>query len=139
MFRDDYLLRIIKQLVDAIARIAGYTNRGEYQQAIDEAGRAWTDVLGVPRELVEVMDSFELAKLLGDPEKIRTAARLLHEEARALAGKGDPLNAGLLNRRALELHLEARDRDPASADEAAILELTRVVPTGDLDARYLEP
>jgi hypothetical protein len=33
MYRDDYLLRMIEQLVDAVARTAGLNRRAEHDQA----------------------------------------------------------------------------------------------------------
>jgi hypothetical protein len=136
VIREDYILRLIKQLVDFLARIAGYNRKGEYQRALDEVGRAWIELFGVPRELVDVMDTPALAELLRDPEKMRAASQLLIEEARSLTGKGDPLHASVLQRRAMELRLEARAIDPSDADEAAILELSRLAPATQLAARY---
>ena len=128
MFREDYILRIIQQLVDAIARIAGFNRRGEHDKALAEAEQAWGKLLDAPRELIDVVDSATLASMLRDPEKMRIAAQLLHEEGRALAGKGDPLHAALRYRRALELVLEARAIEPSDADDALVAELSRLVP-----------
>src|SRR4051794_40902563 len=41
MFEDDYILRMVKQLAAAIARIAGLNRRAEHDQALAEADRAW--------------------------------------------------------------------------------------------------
>lgn len=136
MIREDYIMRLIKQLADAIARMAGFNRKRDYDAALAESERAWTDLLGVPRELVEVVDTSTLAGMLRDPEKMRAAAELLIEEARALTGKADPLNAAMRSRRAIELYLEARAIDPRPTDDASILELSRVVPAAHLDPRY---
>jgi len=139
MFREDYILRIIQQLVDAIARIAGFNRRGEHDKALAEAEQAWGKLLDAPRELIDAVDSATLASMLRDPEKMRIAVQLLHEEGRALAGKGDPLHAALRYRRALELLLEARALrrliEPSDADDAILVELSRLVPTGTLSPR----
>jgi hypothetical protein len=135
-FRDDYILRLIKQVADFLARIAGHNRKQDFAAAVSEAERAWSEVLGVPRELVDVLDSPELAKHLRDPEKMRVAGQLLVAEARAVAGKGDPLGAGMRYRRALEMFCEARALDPTDADDAAILELSREVPPSSIDERY---
>jgi hypothetical protein len=141
MFQEDYLLRVIQQLVDAIARIAGLNRRGEHDQAVVEADQAWSDLLGVPAELAATVDSRTLAGMLREPARIRLAAQLVREQARALTGKGDAAGAAVRCRRALELWLEARATEPRGRgagdnDEAAIGELAHVVPADQLAPRY---
>jgi tetratricopeptide (TPR) repeat protein len=138
VFREDYIIRLIHQLADFIAHIAGFNRKGEYDQALASADQAWGKLIDAPRELIDAVDSPTLAGMLREPAKIRAAAQLCHEEGRALAGKGDPLHAGIRYRRALELMLEARAIDPRNEDDAAILELARLVPAGTLDPRYRE-
>jgi hypothetical protein len=135
MQREDWIMRVIRQLAEAIARVAGYVDKHDYDAALDEAGRAW-DLLGVPRELVDRVDGPTLASLLREPAKLRAAAELLVAEAKAYAGKRDPMHAGLCYRRAFELYLEARALEPTAADDAAIFELSRMVPPGEVDPRY---
>jgi hypothetical protein len=128
MFREDYIHRLIRQLVEAIARIAGLNRRGDHDRALAESEQAWGKLLDAPRDLIDAVDVPTLASMLRDPEKMRIAAQLLHEEGRALAGKGDPLHAALRYRRAMELILEARAIEPSDADDAMIMELSSVVP-----------
>jgi hypothetical protein len=137
MLREDHIIRLIKQLGAFLARIAGKRREGDFEGALDEAGKAWDDLIGQPpRELVDVLDTHTLAELLGEPAKMRVAARLLVEEGRAYAGKGDPVHAAICYRRAWELYLEARVIEPSDEDEVAISELARLVPANQLDARY---
>jgi tetratricopeptide (TPR) repeat protein len=136
MIRQDWLMRLIEQLGEFVRRIAGLSEQGRYEEALHEADRAWSDLLGVPREVVDRVDGPTLAQLLREPAKQRAAAELLVTEARAFKGKGDPLHAALCYRRALELYLEARAQDPQASDDAAILELARDVPPGEIDSRY---
>jgi hypothetical protein len=136
VFRQDYLMRLIEQLGQAIRRIAGLNDAENYGDALDEIERRWNDLLGVPHELIAVVDTPTLAGMLGAPEKMRAAVRLLVEEARALAGKGDPVHATLRYRLAIELLLEARAIAEEPDDEAVLLELSRHVPVNQLDARY---
>ncbi len=131
MYRDDYLMRLIRQLVDAIARIAGFRRQGDYVRVMSEVGRAW-DELGVPRGLAKAMDGRALAELLRDPAKQRVAAQLLAEEAHVMHATGDPLHAGMLRLRAIELFAAARKQDPQADDDAAIAELGRHVAPEDL-------
>jgi tetratricopeptide (TPR) repeat protein len=134
MFREDHIIRLIQQLVDAIARIAGLNRRGDHDQALAEAEQAWGKLLDAPADLRDAVDTATLAEMLRYPEKMRVAARLLHEEGHALAGKGDPLHAAVRHRRAMELLLEARAIEPS--DDAMVMELSRLVPVATLDPRY---
>lgn len=146
MLEDDYLLRMIQQLGDAILRIAGLNRRKEHDQALAAADRAWGELIGeIPPELAAAVDSRTLAGLLRQPDKIRLAHDILREQAHALTGTGDPVGAARRYRRALELLLEARaieaskprsPRPPGDADAAAIRELLRVVPAEALAPRY---
>ena len=136
MFRQDWLLRLIEQLAEFVGRIAGSTARRDWVGALDEAGRAWDELLGMPRELVDRLDSPTLASMLREPAKMRVGAELSIAEAKAYAGKGDPLHAGLAYRRAFELYLEARALEPLDSDDASLLELSRMVPPGEVDPRY---
>lgn len=132
MIREDYLMRLIRQLAEVLARAAGFNTRRKYDEAVDELQRAWDELLETPRNLLEVVDDATLAELLREPAKMRIAAQLLAEEARAIAGKGDPVNAAVLSKRAMRLYASASVLDPTEDDDAAILELSRAVPPGAL-------
>jgi len=83
-----------------------------------------------------VLDGPTLARMLGDPAKIRAAAELLAEEARLHTAKRDLVHAMQCSKRAFELFLEARAIDPQASDDAAIFELGRVIPPNEIDPRY---
>jgi hypothetical protein len=131
MIREDFIHRLIRQFAEMMARAAGFRRRGDYDAALRATAEGW-ELLGVPRELVEVLDTRTLAGLLGDPAKIRAAAQLLGEEARVLTGKRDPITAAVVSRRALELYVAARAIEPTEDDDAAILELSRLVPADQI-------
>lgn len=137
MFRDDYIIRLIKQLAAVVARIVGKREAGDYAGALTEVGKAWDDLIGQPpRELLDVIDSHTFADMLKEPARIRAAARLLVEEGKAHAGKGNPAHATTCFRRAWELYLEARVIEPSDEDGAVMSELARLVPANQLDERY---
>ncbi|NVB78698.1 MAG: hypothetical protein HOV81_09915 [Kofleriaceae bacterium] len=136
MFREDYIMRLVRQLGDFLARIAGKRRAKDFEGAIAEAGKAWDELIGHPRELVDVVDTPTLASMLREPRKMRVAAQLLVEEGHARAEKGDPASAAVCYRRATELVLEARAVDPNPEDDAALFELARLVPVSQLDPRY---
>lgn len=129
-------MRLIEQLAEAIRRIAKLRRAGDYAAARDTCEREWEKLLGVSHDLVNVVDAPTLAGLLKEPANMRIAAQLLDEEARALAGGGDPIHAGLRTRLAMELLLEARAIDPQPEDDAQLLELSRRVHGNQLDPRY---
>ena len=103
MIREDWILRLIRDLAELVGKIARCVERRDFNQAIEQAAEAWSDVLGVPRELVDRVDAPTLASLLREPARLRGGAQLLAAEARAYAAKGDPLHAALCYRRAFEL------------------------------------
>jgi tetratricopeptide (TPR) repeat protein len=136
VFREDFILRLIQQLAESIAHIARLNQAGQHDKALAAADQGWGKLLDAPRELIDVVDTPTLAGMLREPAKLRAAAQLFYEEGRALAGRGDPLHAGIRYRRALELILEARAIDPGDDDDGAVFELSRLVPTHTLDPRY---
>ena len=135
MFRDDYFMRMIEQIVAAIAKITGLSRNKDYGAALDEVEKGW-DILGVPRDLVAVLDGPTLAELLAAPEKMRAAADLLIAEAGALTSKGDPVHAAVCYRRGFELYLEARAIAPLPSDDETLRGLSRHVPAHQVDPRY---
>ena len=128
MFRDDYLMRLIHQIGELIARVAGLNRDGRHDQALEAADQAWGKLIDAPRELIDAVDTATLAAMLREPAKIRAAAELCREQGHALAGHGDPVHAALRYRRALELVREARALAPGPEDDAMILELSRLAP-----------
>lgn len=120
MWEDGYVLRAVRQLADAIARIAGLNRRSEHDRALAEADHAWGELLDLPPGLANAVDGRTLAAMLRDPARIRLAAQLSREQAIALAGRGDPRAAALRSRRALELLIEARALEPREDDDEMI-------------------
>lgn len=153
MFEEDYILRMVQRLAQAIARISGLNQGGDHAEALREADRAWGELLGdILPELAGSVDSRTLAGMLRQPARIRLASQILSEQARALAGRGDAAGAAHRARRALELRLEARaaeaaapDRSPPSqrgaldgphGDATAIHALLALAPADTLAPRY---
>ena len=136
MLRDDYIIRLIRQLADFVARIAGLRRAGQFDQALVESGRAFDELFDIPRDILDAVDTPGLASMLRTPEKLRVAAQLFWEEGRIHQGKRDPLTAAHCYRRAFELFLEARALEPTEEDTTAILELARLVPASELAERY---
>ncbi len=136
MFREDYLIRLIQQVAEAIRRLAGLRERGDYAAALTAADRIYDDLTTVPRQMSDALDTPSFASLLGSADKMRAAAMLFWEEGKIYAAKGDPLTAHDRYCRAHELFLEARAAGALADDDSAILELSRVAPAAELDPRY---
>lgn len=128
MFRQDYLLRMIDQLVLFIAHVSGLNNKGDHDKALVAAEQAWAKLLDAPLEMIYEVEGKTLAQMLREPARIRAGAQLLYEQGRALAASGDPVHAALRYHKAMELVLEARALEPNEQDDAAIFELSRLVP-----------
>jgi len=128
-------MRMIDQLVLFIAHVTGLNDKGEHEKALAAADQAWGKLLDAPLEMIYAMDGKTLAAMLREPARIRAAAQLMYEQGRALDSTGDPLHAALRYRSAMELVLEARAIAPDEADDAAIFELSRRVPSFTLEPR----
>jgi hypothetical protein len=138
MQREDYLMRLIRQFVDALARMMKLRTGGDLIGAREQADQLY-ESLGIPRALCDVVDSATLAGMLRTPDQIRAAARLSWEDGHLLRAGGDPLAAHRAYKRAHELFLEARALAPEPDDDGAILELSRQVDARFLDERYQDP
>ena len=139
MFRNDYLMRHIEQLAAALARVLGLNRRDEFAVARDEAQRTWEELLDVPRALRDAVDIPTLAGMLREPGRLRLGGRLFAAESTALIGLGDAARGATLQRRALELLLEARAVDPGGEtddDASAIRALSAAVRVDSLTARH---
>jgi hypothetical protein len=106
--RKDYLERLIEQFVAALARIL----KANQEQRPEEAWRLIRDTalstLGMDYDALLLGDARATARLLGDPERVRMLARLVTQEAEALALRGDAATAAARREYADALHLEAR-------------------------------
>jgi hypothetical protein len=119
--REDYLLRVIRQMGAVLARMLGLKNGGQVQEALQTLDDAQGELLGPLAEVVPRLDSATAAHVLGEPQRIAAWARLLHERADLMRRAGDPAGAEVAAQRARELADEAWAR--AEGHEAAVREL----------------
>lgn len=98
----DYLERMIRQIAEVIARVAGFTAEGKYDEAEKELDGVWSGALGIRRKDVQRLDDGTLRVMLG-PAKLEHAASLLEAEAKLAAAQGDAPRARDLERRAAAL------------------------------------
>src|SRR6188768_52430 len=125
MIREDYLMRQIKLVAEALARMLKLRREGKYDEAIEVADSLYEE-LGIPRGLHDVVDTPTLASMLRTADAIRMAAQLHVEEGHIHKARGNPVTAMMKYKRAHELMLEARALDPVEEDDTMLLELSRL-------------
>jgi hypothetical protein len=124
MFRQDYIKRLIEQLSEFLAKIAGATAAGRLDEAeheLEAAEQALNLPLGSER-----LDARSLCLLLGDGDKVILLVALLDKKAELAEARGDS---------ALARRLRARARDILRcAEPRQLLQLA-----DDLRKRLLSP
>jgi hypothetical protein len=116
---DDYVMRMVKQLSEAIASIVRKLRTGARDDAASELAQAYDALLEHNRSFLELVDVETLAHLLGSSEKVRLLAKLSWLDANLQAGT--PREA-VLRERAHKLVAIAAREDPAAADALRDLE-----------------
>jgi hypothetical protein len=117
---DDFVLRLIKQIVELIERLIEQLTRAQAAEVdLEKAGQsideAYKRLLNMDRQLFETLDVGNLARVLGDPDRIERTARLMQAEGDLLRARGDHRAADRRHRRALGL-LKAAAPNPAVDD-----------------------
>lgn len=96
MLRDDHVMRMVRQLAAALARIAGLRKAALLDQAEQELREAFASLGGIDPRLAEEGDPAVLLPLVQDPRRREALARLLEEREairaarREAAGKAPP-------------------------------------------------
>jgi hypothetical protein len=107
VLREDYLLRMISQLTQALARVLGLRRRGETEAALEELDAAVAAVAGLDPRAVEASDPAVLAGLVREPARLAALGRLLAERAGIEDDRGEAGRAAAIRARALWLLLES--------------------------------
>ena len=97
MFERDYVMRAVKQVAAALARVLGLRQLGKQEEA--------------DRELLHLLDPHTLAGMIREPERVVAICQLLAFEADEADKRGEPERAQRSRRRALAL-LEAGVPNP---------------------------
>lgn len=117
MFRDDWLLRVIKEVADALARILKKKEEGQHEEALEDVRDALGKLLGPNAKLVDVIDAATLAHMCPNAETVRALAELRREEADLLERMGDGAGARKVARNALALYDIALERAEGKMDD----------------------
>lgn len=120
MFRDDWLLRVIQEVADALARIVAKKKAGQHEEALEEVDEAMRELMGRNASLVRVLDAATIAHMCPNAQTVRALADLRREEADLKERLGERAaarqaagNALALYELALERAEGAMDDDPA--------------------------
>lgn len=100
---DDYVMRNVRALADAIGKILGLVKAGQNLEAETQVRAAYDTLLGGDAVFLGMVDTATLANLLGTPEKTGMLAKLSLAEARLAEAQGDDARAERLRTRAREL------------------------------------
>jgi hypothetical protein len=136
--RQDYLLRMIEQIVQVLTRVIAMGRAGDFHEALTQLRTANELLLGPFSDVLPRLDSASAAQMLGNPDQLLAYARLISAEADVRRMMGDAAAAEGLAQRSLELALEARARGAADREAAAelIADLVRTVPRDRLSAHF---
>ncbi len=102
--RDDYIMRMIQQAAAAIRRFRARLGSGDAVEDVKrEAGEAIATLLGPQRAMLERLDGWSAANLLGDPERAYLWGELVRLQADLERAAGHDTLADTLDARAAAL------------------------------------
>ena len=81
MWEQDFIMRMIKQLADSLARIGGCKVEENYEEALRLIDGALGDLLGVDVRLLRMMDADSIAGMLSNNHQLLVYLKLELEEA----------------------------------------------------------
>jgi hypothetical protein len=112
----DYVMRLVKQIVDFIARALNLAKQGKDKEAIELLESGCLSALGIPWSALALVDSKSAAGVLGDAPRIAAFARILEERANIEALQGKAELSVRRREHVLEMYTEALARSPANAE-----------------------
>jgi N-acetylglutamate synthase-like GNAT family acetyltransferase len=96
-------MRMVRQLAQALARIAGLRKASLLDEALAEADASLAGLGGVDPRLVEASDASVLASVIRDPARREAVGRILLERAEIAAAQGEQGRAAALREKAQAL------------------------------------
>ena len=81
MWEQDFIMRMIKQLADSLARIGGCKTEENYDEALRLIDGALGDLLGLDVRLLRMMDANSIAGMLSNNHQLFVYLKLQLEEA----------------------------------------------------------
>ena len=124
MFERDYVMRAVKQVAQALARVLGLRQQNKHEEADRELDELYRGLVPFDRELLDVLDPTTLASMIRDPERVAAICELLAFEADTAEQRGEAARAQRTRRRALAL-LRSGVPEPDSDAQALAARLGR--------------
>ena len=111
--REDYIERMVEQLVSALAAILKLGTANKPDEALALLQQTSLTLFGLEYRMLITFDANSVADLLGHPEKILALARLVMTESDPLHQRGDTEAVSHRLTHALDLALEGQRRRTA--------------------------
>jgi hypothetical protein len=102
-FERDVVRRMIKQLGEIAARVAGLARERKFEEALSVVRQSEQDLLGPLTATLDAVDARTVRLLLGNDEKLEVWVVLLNERAKLLEAQGQHAAARSVAGRAAEL------------------------------------
>jgi len=111
MFTEDYIMRMINQMVMVLASIIGFRKAGQFQEAQQLINQSLEQLLGLDAGLLKQMDESSVLKVLTsqaelDTDRLYIIAELYEQEGHIFAEQEDFTFANTDYQRALLFYLE---------------------------------
>ena len=136
--RRDYLLRVIEQFGEFVARLMNLKAEQKHEDALRELDELVTKLFGAQKTMLPKVDVTTAAMLLGDAHAIIVYAWLLRQRADLDEARGDHLVARAGYKRAIELAATGKTKGGMFEDLREILgQVARDIPVGMLDDKQL--
>jgi hypothetical protein len=111
MFERDYVMRAVRQVAPALARVLGLRQLGKQEEADRELDELYRGLVPFDRELLDVLDAPTLVAMIRDPERVRAICQLLAFEADEADKRGEIARADRGRRRAQALLAQVTEED----------------------------
>jgi hypothetical protein len=112
VLREDYVMRMVRQLAQALARIAGLRGASKLDEALAEADAAMAGLGGVDPRLVDSADPSVLVAVIRDPARREAVGRILAERAAIAEARGEAVRAAALREKSAALLASAGPAAP---------------------------
>ena len=128
MFERDYVMRAVKQVAAALARVLRLRQQNKEEEADRELDELYRGLVPFDRELLDMLDPATLAGMIREPERVAAVCHVLAFEADAAEQRGDLARAQRGRRRALALLREGVPEPDADAQALAEALRSRLEP-----------
>ena len=131
MFERDYLLRVIDQIAQAVARAMGLLLKKQPPEEAEQELAAGYGALGLDREMLCLLDGPSIRSQCGHPDKLVAAVRLLLCDAQVQNARAETTHARRLLRAAKKVAGQLERIEPELGAEIAATERILAAPAAE--------